>query len=68
MITSTKKWPRKGKVAVAKAAKGRKSAKALAEAKDRAERRKVGKTLDLAAYMADFQRDTASAAYWETKE
>ena len=36
--------------------------------KDRAERKKIGKTLDLAAFMEDFKKDTTSAGYWEKAE
>jgi hypothetical protein len=68
MTTTTKKWTGKKQALPLKAAKARRSAKADAAAEDRAQRKKVGKTLDVAAFMADFQRDTTSAAYWETEE
>ena len=66
MKTASKKWTRKSKPQTAKAP--RLSAKEAAAAKDRQERKKVSKTLDLAGFMADFQKDKSSAAYWETAE
>ncbi len=68
MSTTAKKWIGKNKTLTVKAGQRRPSAKAIATAKDRAERRAIGKTLDLTAFMADFKRDTTSAAYWETEE
>jgi len=68
MTTTAKKWCGKKRALPVKAGKVRRTVKANAAVEDRAERKKIGKTLDLAAFMADFRRDTTSAAYWETKE
>jgi hypothetical protein len=44
-------------------------AAAASRAVDAAGRKKVGKTLDVQAFMAQHQRNAASsAAHWETKE
>jgi hypothetical protein len=66
MPTTAKKWIRKKPVAQ----KVRKASplKTEASGKDRAERKKIGKTLNLAAFMEDFKKDTTSAAYWEQAE
>ena len=68
MTTTTKGWIGRKRPAPAKVNKERRPTKAEAAAKDRDERRKIGKTLDMAAFLADFKRDTTSAAYWETEE
>jgi hypothetical protein len=68
MTTTTKTWVGRKRQAPAKVSRERRPAKAEALAKDREERKKIGKTLDMAAFMADIKRDTTSAAYWETKE
>jgi len=68
MATAVKKWIGKKLALPIKTSKRPRSAKVDAAAKDRTERKKIGKTLDMAAFMADFRRDTTSAAYWETEE
>jgi hypothetical protein len=35
---------------------------------DAVERKKIGETLDVAAFMAHHQQNSASAVYWEEKE
>jgi len=35
---------------------------------DAVERKKIGETLDVAAFMAHHHQNSASAAYWEEKE
>jgi len=35
---------------------------------DAVERRKIGKSLDVAAFLAHHQRNSASATYWEEKD
>jgi len=68
MSIVTKKWTGKKRTLSSKIGKRRRTAKADAAAKDKAERREIGKTLDVAAFMADFQHDSTSAAYWESRE
>jgi hypothetical protein len=49
-----------------KVRKDRQPANADTGAKDHEARKKIGETLVRAAFMADFERDTTSAVYWET--
>jgi hypothetical protein len=52
----------------AKARAPRTAASSASRAADLAERQKVGKTLDLNAFLAYHKRNKASTAHWETPE
>jgi hypothetical protein len=72
MATAIKRPARKQPKLLGKGASKRSAKTKLSRrpsiAKDAAERKKIGKTLDLAAFMAHHRQNTVSAAHWETEE
>jgi hypothetical protein len=67
-VTAKKPRPRQRKASRIKAAGKPKATARAILADDAAERSKIGKTLDQAAFSAFHKRNSASAKYWETPE
>jgi hypothetical protein len=67
MNTITKSRVSRKQTPTTKMRKQRRITKQDLQVKDREARKKIGETLDMAAFMADFKCDTTSAAYWETE-
>jgi hypothetical protein len=67
-VTAKKPRPRQRKPSRLKAVGKPKAAARPSLAEDAAERTKIGKTLDGAAFSAFHKRNSASAKYWETPE